>query len=252
VSPRLRIAASVSLISLGLVSEARAAPPEPIPEPRPHTVAGRNIELGPDFGVALRPADDRGPVKYSAAFVWGVHARVELAPWLAIRPWVRHAAHPVSIATGGLAMPGDLDLARTSFTQSALSLWILGMQLEPTLVVTPRLRLWSGFGAYWARVEAEAPKASLDTCVPGRDCTIQTAKRSGVLLDLMSSLGVTFDVVPRWLAATATVEYGFETQHSGGVFEPVQAFEGGQMHHLSGLPGMRASMTALLGLGVIL
>jgi hypothetical protein len=71
-----------------------------------------------------------------------------------------------------------------------------------------------------------------------------------VLLDLTSSLGAIFELVPDWIAATATLEYGFEISHSGAVFEPVQAFVGGQMHHLGGLPSMRASMTGLVGIGI--
>jgi hypothetical protein len=213
-------------------------------------VAERQLEVGPDFGVALRPADDGGPVSYQAGLVWGAHARVEYARWLGIRAWARHANHPVRIAPGGLATPGDHDFAQASFIELPLSLWILGIQAEPTWVVSPRLRLWSGFGIYWGRIEAEAPRAKLDPCAPGQDCAILSARRTGVLLDLTSSVGAIFELVPRWVAVTATLEYGFDISHSGEVYEPVQAFARGQMHHLRGLPAMRTSMTGLLGVGV--
>jgi hypothetical protein len=213
-------------------------------------VTERRLEIGPDFGVALRPADDGGPIRYAAGPVWGVHARVEYAPWLGIRPWVRHATHAVSISRGGLAAPGDIGLGDASFTQRALTLWILGIQAEPTWVVSPRFRLWSGFGIYWARLEAEHPGGRVDRCASGQSCGILSAQRTGVLLDLTSSLGAIFELVPRWVAVTATLEYGFEISHSGEVFLPVQAFVDGQMHHLGGLPAMRTSLTGLVGIGV--
>jgi hypothetical protein len=146
--------------------------------------------------------------------------------------------------------PGDLDFAQASFVQPALSLWILGLQAEPTWVVSPRLRLWSGFGICWGRLEAAAPRSKLEPCASGQDCAIQAAERSGVLLDLTSSIGAIFELVPRWVAVTATLEYGFELSHSGELYRPVQAFVGGQMHHLAGLPAMRTSMTGLVGVGV--
>ncbi len=249
---RLGAMASVclALAPFGLASPARAAPPEPVPEPPPLRRPARQLEIGPDFGVVLRPADDGGPIKYQAGLLWGVHARVEYAPWLAFRPWVRHASHPVRIAPGGLATPGDLDLAHASFILLPVSIWTLGIQAEPTWTISPRLRLWSGFGIYWGRVEAEAPRAKLDPCAPGQDCAILSAQRTGVLLDLTSSVGAIFELVPRWVALTATLEYGFELSHSGEVYQPVQAFSRGQMHHLVGLPAMRTSMTGLLGVGV--
>jgi hypothetical protein len=235
---------------LCLVSPARAAPPEPVPETPPLVVTERQLEVGPDFGVAVRPADDAGQIRYAAGPVWGVHARIEYAPWLGIRPWVRHATHAVSVSRGGLAAPGDVGLEEATFTQRAVSLWILGIQAEPTWVVSPRLRLWSGFGIYWGRLEAEAARGRVDPCASGHGCSIVSARRTGVLLDLTSSLGAIFELVPRWVAVTATLEYGFDISHSGAVFEPVQAFVDGQMHHLRGLPAMRTSMTGLVGIGV--
>ena len=245
----MRLGAAAS-VCLALSSPARAAPPEPVPETPPLRATERQLEVGPDFGVALRPADHGGPISYYAGFVWGAHARVEYAPWLGFRPWARHATHPVRIARGGLATPGDLDLATASFIQSAINLWILGIQAEPTWVVSPRLRLWSGFGVYWGRLEAEAPRSRLEPCASGQDCAILTAQRSGVLIDLASSVGAIFELVPRWVAVTATLEYGFEVSHSGEVYRPVQAFVGGQMHHVGGLPAMRTSLTGLVGIGV--
>jgi hypothetical protein len=71
------------------------------------------------------------------------------------------------------------------------------------------------------------------------------------MVELTGSLGATLDLIPEWLVGLATLQYGFTIQESGGLFEPVQAFVGGQMQHLRGLPEMRAGVTMLLGVGLV-
>lgn len=228
-----------------------ASPPKPVPETKAEAVRERKVEVGPDLGVAFRPDDDGGPIRYSPGFAWGAHARIDYAPWLGVRPWVRHSSHAVSIERGGLATSEYSVLSQVSFDQPNLSLWSLGIQIEPTLWITRSLAIWSGFGIDWGRLEASQPSAALSPCALGESCAVQTAYRTGVLVELTSSLGATLDLIPEWLVALATVQYGFTIEESGGLFDPVQAFVGGQMQHLRGLPRMRTGVTVLLGVGLV-
>jgi hypothetical protein len=243
------IGASVAV--LAAAEPVWAASPEPVRETRGKPAAERKVELGLDLGIAFRPADDPGPIRYSPGFAWGAHARIEFFPWLGLRPWVRHSSHAVSVERGGLATSEDSVLSQVSFDQPNVSLWILGIQIEPTLRVTRALGVWSGFGIDWGRLESAQPSAVLSPCASGESCAVQTAYRTGVLVEVTSSVGATLDLIPEWLVALAMLQYGFTIEESGGLFDPVQAFVGGQMHHLQGLPQMRSGVTVLLGVGLV-
>jgi hypothetical protein len=172
-----------------------------------------------------------------------VHARVEVLPWLGARAIVTRSNIPVTIAPGAL-------LAGTRADQPSLDVLELGGRVEPTWLVNPRTRLWFGLGAAWNRIRAEEPALS------GRP--VQGARRSGVGVEYMAALGGTFDVIPKWLAVSASLSASALGAQSGNVFEPLQAIDesiarpNDPLVHIAGLPKFEAAYSALLGIGLLL
>lgn len=234
------------------VEPAPEPPPEPLPPPLPPPradeqelgpyvppaeteVAERKLEIGPDFGITVRSAEGDG-VSYSPGFTWGAHLRVELVSFLGFRAYFNNSYHAVDVPAGALG-PDEVD-------QEDLKVTVIGARLEPTWVVTPELRLWAGVGVAWGRVFAEEP----ETTPP-----VASHDRSGVLLEWTGSLGGSYDVVPNWLALTLLLSGGFVTNQSGDVFDRTQAIsQTGQITYLGGLPEFSSTLSALVGLGIIL
>jgi hypothetical protein len=234
---------------------ATAAPPLPHPTPddqQPRPVAGeaepdaplRNVDIGPDAGIWARPAQGNTGVTYSAGFSWGAHARLEIAEWLGVRALVNSTRHGVSVDRGALGPTPETEL-----DQPALRVVYLAAQLEPTWLITPRLRVWGGLGAGWATVEAPAPKSKDDS-------ELRSARRTGVYLDLLAALGITFDVVRDWMTASVSVTGGAPVNQSGAVFRRVQVLQQNppaqEIQHYEALPKFAGSVSILAGLGILL
>ncbi len=201
----------------------------------------RQVELGPHFGVEYLPADGNA-ASYDAGFAWGAHARVLIAPWMGFRLSFTNSSQAVSVRDGGLGLT-----AGTRIDQPALSVLLLRARLEPTWVLGPRLRLWAGVGAGWGRISAP----SLTTT--GTQADLHSPGRKGVMLEFSGALGASVDVIPDWLAASLMLSAGAVTNQSGEVFSPSQAFTAdGHRIKIDGLPHFGSSLSALLGVGVLL
>ncbi len=290
----MRASASVLAASLVTALPARAeAPPAPLPgpgeraeaTPPPPPAAGdeatsdhgsalgddarmrdlprlervRRVTLGVDLGMQALPAR-AGTADYSPGLAWAASARTELARWMGLRFIARHATHGVSLSgprmvgADGVAVPGDTELR-----QPALDAWLLAARLEPTWVMTPRLRLWLGLGAGWLRVEAPAVGGTLGGgCAPGEvagtplTCEIVSAARSAVATELGATLGASIDLLPNWLALNLSTGLGAVVDQSGTMFDSVQAVSAGSLYEVGGYPRFGGSATVLLGLGLIL
>jgi len=231
------------------------APPQPAPspddqQPRPVTSQPepdaplRNVDIGPDAGIWARPAQGNTGVTYSAGVSWGAHARLELADWLGARALVSSTRHGVAVERGALGPTAD-----TEVEQPALRVIYLAAQLEPTWLITPRLRAWGGLGGGWATIEAPPPRDQGDT-------ELHSARRTGVYLDLLAALGITFDVVRDWMAASVSVTGGLPVNQSGAVFRPVQVLQQNppaqDIQQYEALPEFAGSVSILAGLGILL
>jgi hypothetical protein len=226
------------------------APPLPPPEadeqsPRPYLLRPRarqpirNVDVGPDVGIAFRPADGDS-VSYGAAFSYGLHARVEVLRWLGVRALVLRSNHSVEVPRGGLG------LADTEIDHPDIELNLLGIRVEPTWVLDPRLRLWAGLGAGWAFMETEAPTTS-------GALELQSAGRDGVIVEFSGALGATLDVIPDWLTASIALSAGTVTGQTGDIFRSMQGFDqNGRMLHISPLPHFASTYSAVLGVGLLL
>lgn len=229
---------------------ARADEPAPVPEVAPLGPRERLVLVGPDLGVALLRAKGGSGVTYEPGFAWGGHARLELRPWLGLRLSARHSEHVVDLARGALVSDADASaFGALVIEHPPLDAWLLAARLEPTWVVSSRLRLWLGAGVGWLRLEVEPATGELPAC--DANCELFTAKRSGVGLELSGALGATLDVVPRWVTVSLAVSGAGLTRQSGRLYEPVQGFVAGSMLHLEGLPQPSGSYAALGSVDVI-
>ncbi len=221
--------------------EAVPSPPPPppredeqLPRPyleRPKPIAGvRHIEIGPDAGIWSRPAKGDA-AKYSPAFAWGAHARIEILPVLGFSAYFNAAHHSVTVSDASVDQP-------------PIEVMQIGARLEPTWPVLPTLRLWAGIGAAWGRVTAPSPTVMGIQDVPDR---------TGVFLEYSGALGATYDALPHWLAISLSLSGGLVANQSGDAFDEAQVIDqNGQMSRLAGLPELKGSYSALLGVGMIL
>jgi len=230
-------------------SEAPLPPPAPPHSdeqtPRPYFVDAspvgrqRHAEIGPDFGIWSRPAKGDS-VSYAPAVAWGVHVRAELWKYLGVTTYFSRARHPVDVPRGGLG------LADTSIDQEPLDVLQLGARLQPTIMPMSTLRLWLGIGAAWGHVSAEEPT----TTGPN---SVEYADRTGAYLEYSLAVGATWDVVPEWMAISLMASGGVLSNQSGDVFTDHQAISpSGTTTTIGALPEFESSLTAQLGIGMIL
>jgi hypothetical protein len=207
--------------------------------PRPYVLfrerpRERKLELGPDFAVWHRNTESGSSASYATGLALGAHARIELREWLGLRLFFLWGKHGVDVDPRGLQLSiGTVD---------DISVTELGARIEPTWVVTPRLRLWAGAGAAWAR--------AVTTTSVGLG---GTTERAGVFIELGGAVGATFDVVPEWLAVWVSGSLGAIVDESGDLFHEQQAIAAdGTLLHIGGLPGMSTALATTLGVALVL
>jgi hypothetical protein len=205
----------------------------------------RGIDVGPDFGVVGRPSN-RDSVSYGAAFAIGGHALIELTRWLGFRALFLRSDHPVTIDRGKFGFPN------TDVHQPDLELVLVAGRFEPTWVVSPRLRLWVGAGAGLAYFAAPVSTTT------GR-FQVQSARRTGVAVDIGGALGGTFEVIPDWFTVALSGSAAFTTGHTGDAFQSPQSFDStgrlyyrGSDFYLAALPEFAGSFGATGSLGLLL
>jgi len=232
-------------------TQQQALPPPGPPRadsqsPRPYVLfrerpRERNLELGPDFAVWHRTTESGSSASYTTGVAFGAHARIELRQWLGLRLFFLWGKHGVEVDSRGLELSsGEVEHPDISVTE-------LGARIEPTWVVLPRLRLWAGAGASWAR--AQAPRPTITTTAG----PASTTERAGIFIELGGALGATYDVIPEWLAVWVSGTAGFVVDESGDLFHEQQAIAAdGSILHIGGLPGMSAALSTTLGVALVL
>lgn len=229
------------------VSGVSGAPPSPMPEiPRspplspaaaPHA---RVLVVGADLGVVTRNGESDG-ASYGAGVTYGAWARVETWPWLAFRLGASHASHEVDVARGGLGVPSD-----TEVHQPAVSVMALSLRVEPTWVVTQRVRAFAGFGLGWARLVAPEPSTT-------GALTLTSLDRDGTMLEWTLGLGAAYELVPRWLDVGLWAGGATTSNAAGAAFESRQAFDqAGRRQRIGALPTVDGAFTCLFQAGLVL
>jgi hypothetical protein len=225
-------------LTLGLALVAariRAAEPEPRPDeqkPAPYLAvpppehAARNIDLGVTAGAVWRSASSNA-TDYPATFAYGAALRLEISEWLGVRAFFQQSSQSVEFSDPTRAHQPDLDVL------------LLGLRIEPSLTLMPRLRGWAGASAGWIR-----------TVMPPADGSA-TRVRLGTGLDLGVAVGAGYDVIADRLAVTGALGASWIVLQSGDMFRTADAIDAsGARATVAGLPEYGAALHAELGLEV--
>lgn len=209
-------------------SEPRPDEQKPAPYLRvpPPEHATRNIELGVSGGAAWRSATSDA-ASYPATFAYGAALRAEVLSWLGVRAFFLQASQAVAFDDSTRAHQPDLDVL------------LLGVRVEPSLELAPRLRGWAGLSAGWLR-----------TVTPPADGAAASV-RLGTGLDLGAAVGAGYDVIADRLAVTAALGASWIVLQSGDMFRPTDAVQSdGTRGRVEGLPKYGAALHAELGVEV--
>jgi hypothetical protein len=233
-----------------VLGEQQQALPPPAPpradsqSPRPYVLfrerpRERKLELGPDFAVWHRNTESGSSASYGTGVAFGAHARIELREWLGLRLFFLWGKHGVDVDSRGLQLSSG-----TVEQPDTISVTELGARIEPTWVVIPRLRLWAGAGASWARAQASRPVSATSA--------VNTTE-AGVFIELGGAVGATFDVIPEWLAVWVSGSLGAVVDESGDLFQQQQAIAAdGALLQIGGLPRMSTALATTLGVALVL
>jgi hypothetical protein len=222
-------------------TEAEPPPRPPLP-PEPPSVPlpwERHIEVGADAIFVARPT--RSAVHLGATMGFGAHLNWEILSHLRFTFYVEAARHPLTFDAGALGQPGKI-------TSPAVSTYMFGARFSPTLPLTPRLRAWLTGGFGWGRFKY--PRMTAQD--PGQ-AAFTLPERSAYLVELPLGLGISFDIIPRWLSIQAELTGAFMIGHQGSAFEPGQAIDAaGKKRAVGLLPHLDASVVQSIGLSLLL
>lgn len=233
----------------------REQPRRPLPEvegPAPPPWE-RLLEVGPDFVLALRPFADgvvESEISYKPAPGFGIHLHWEIFKWLRFHPYFFHAIHNVDIPQDALFIENDpLSIAPGStISDTNVETFAFGAKVAPTLPITDRLRAWLSAGVGWGRFNFDAM-----TVTEPSGLELAVEDRSGVFVEFPLGLGISFDVIERWLAieyeATAAPIIG----QSGDAHEVFQVVnEAGQIRNIGPFGAIEVTFLQILGVSLIL
>jgi len=236
-------------------------------EPRPPLPPGvelgeppeweRRIEVGGDFAVVVRPfANGLEPSKitYLPAPAWGVHLHWALFRWLRIHPYFLDVHHDIDIPAGALSQGGKEPIHfGAALSDVVVETFVFGAKLAPTLEFTDRLRAWVSAGVGWGRFNFSAMTVEEDPNLENSGGTYEVRERSGVFVEFPFGVGVSFDVIERWLAVAYEFSAAPVVGQSGNAHELFQAVDAaGETRDVGAFGAIEASFVNALGLSLIL
>jgi len=212
----------------------------------------RRLEIGGDILVVSRPfasALSAVGVRYGAAIGWGVHLHWDLFPWLRLHPYFVDAHHDVHIPHNALTTDAENSIpAGTTYSEITADSFAFGAKLAPTLPLSDRARAWISAGVGWGRLNVPA---MVITDPAGAQFDVR--KRDGVFVEFPIGIGVSYDVIPQWLAIEYEASAAPITSQSGTAHETVQAVDAdGATRDVGPLGAFEASFVQRLGLTLIL
>lgn len=219
---------------------------------------GRRVEIGGDFAFVLRPfakrIDDRA-VGYEPAPAWAVHVRWKMLDWLRFHAYFMDARHALDIPADALVPETDRPepiappIARGSTLDTGkVQTFVFGARLAPTLEFNDRWRAWLSAGVGWGRFNF--PEMTV-TEPSGHTYVVRS--RSGSFVEIPLGLGVSFDVIERWLAIEYEATGAPLLGQSGEAHEVFQAVDdAGEIRDVGPFGAARVSFVQTLGLSLIL
>lgn len=211
----------------------------------------RRLEIGGHFAFVLRPLAKgvvRTDIGYDPAPGWGIHLHWNIADWFRFSPYFLDSHHVLNIPQGGLAQPESATSISPEATVETgkVTTFSFGVKLQPTWNISDRLRTWATVGAGWGRFEFPVM-----TVTEGNE-TYAIRERSGVFVEFPLGLGISFDIIERWLAVEYEALAAPATAQSGDAHQPFQVTsEGGELREVGEFGAVELTVVQTLGLSLI-
>lgn len=218
-------------------------PPLESPEPRP-LPWDRLLDVGGDFVLVARPTsfDVKGhtsAIRYEPATGFGFHIRWPVLSHLTIEGYYVDVHMPVDIPRGALGVSDPI-------TTPPVETFVVGARLSPSMQ-WGRVRAWLTAGAGWGRLEFQRMTAT------GPTGTYAIRERGASFLEFPFGLGVSFEIVKRWLSVDLVGTASFVAAQHGDAFDESQTVDSaGHLHTVGRFPVMDASLVQTIGLSLLL
>jgi hypothetical protein len=122
-----------------------------------------------------------------------------------------------------------------------------GAKLAPTLPISERLRIWLAVGVGWGRFNFD----SMTVMQGAEEFTVR--ERKGVFVEFPLGLGISFDVIERWMAIGYEAVAAPVVGQSGDAYEPSQTVDAnGIIQNVGPLGAPEVSFVQTLGVSLIL
>lgn len=203
-------------------------------------------ELSALAGLSVRPAasgNDENPdgIGYGPGLQLSFLARGYVWSWLSAAIYHRRASHELDLPRGA----AGLDYQHISMDK--LLVYSLGARLEPTYHVSDSFRTWVSLGVGWGRMTLDKVH------VQETDRSYTVPERAGVFVEVPLGLGVSYEVVPQWLAIQAEADVAHLSKQSGGLHGSTPYVDSnGSLHFAGPMPTQVVSGSFLLGVSLLL
>jgi hypothetical protein len=125
---------------------------------------------------------------------------------------------------------------------------MFGVRFSPSLAFTPRLRGWLTAGFGWGRFE----NPRMTTRDPGQ-AAFSLPERSDYVIEIPMGVGLSFDIIPRWLSLQAELTGAPIVGQEGTAVGPSQAIDAaGKKRTVGALPHLDASIVQSIGFSLLL
>jgi hypothetical protein len=212
----------------------------------------RRLEIGPDFALVIRPLADglgESEISYEPAPAWGVHINWPVVKWVHFRPYFVHAIHDIDVPQGALTTDSSTSISADAvFGDVSVETFVFGAKLAPTLHFNDRVRAWVALGVGWGRFSYP----DMTVTEPG-GVAFTVRDRSGVFVEFPLGLGISVDIIERWLLVGYEITAAPVTGQSGDAYGTFQAVNAdGQLRDVGPFGAMELSVVQTLGLSLIL
>jgi hypothetical protein len=227
-------------------AEGKPPRPPPLPEAEEKTLPwDRLLDAGGDFTLVARPAthDAKGRpsrIRYQAATGFGLHIRWPLLKYLQIEGYYVDCHMPVGIPNGALGLADTV-------TSPSAETFVFGARISPRLA-WGRLVGWLSAGAGWGRFEFPRMTATTSS-----GATYTLRERGASFVEVPLGLGVSWEVLPRWISIDVQATAAFVFGQRGDAFDDAQTVDdAGHVRNVGPMPIMDASLVQTIGLSLLL
>lgn len=226
-------------------AEPPARPP-PLPDlPIAPPPWNRSLDVGGDFVVMERPATGErngnpSPVRYAPATGFGIHVRWALFEHLHITAYYLDCHMPVLLPEGALGQTGTL-------SSPPVETFSFGIRVSPSMT-WGRFAGWLTAGGGWGRMEfgrvrVETPQGA----------TYLLRERSGTFAEIPLGLGLSYQIIPKWLSVDVELTGAFNIGQHGEAFDPAQTVDAsGKKRVVDPMPALDGTFVQAIGLSVLL